>query len=171
MSKSGFTLIEVLVTFILLAFVGMIAGYYYVEGIRGFSIARVSSDIVPKVSNAMERINIELRDCQDRSGGDIQVQGSKIVYTTSIPALNNVRTLEYNASKGSITLDVGDGVQHVLLDDLLECTMKAESANMDGVAGDEISAITVFLRMDLGNGSDTTYTVRVTPRNFVHLAP
>lgn len=170
---NGFTLVEVLVSLVILSFVGMVAGYYYVEGIRGFTVARISSEIVPKASMALERMNIELRDCDDRTAtGDILVQSDRIVYETSVTALGNVRTLRYYSGNGTIYLDPGDGTgEHLLLDDLGNCTMGADTADLDGSGGDEISALNVSLSMNLGNGDTTTYSLRVMPRNFVHLAP
>ncbi len=173
MRNSGFTLLEVLVSLVILSFVGSVAGYYYVEGIRGFTIAKISSDIVPKTSNALERINIELRDCKDRSGlGNILVQNDRIVYATSVNALPNTRTLRYYSSNGTMYLDPGDGTgEYLLLNDLGNCTISADTADLDGSSGDEITALHISLGMDLGNGNDTTYSLRVMPRNFVHLAP
>ncbi|KAB1441545.1 prepilin-type N-terminal cleavage/methylation domain-containing protein [Pseudodesulfovibrio senegalensis] len=173
MNSKGFTLIEVLVSLVILSFVGMVAGYYYVEGIRGFSVARITSEVVPKASIALERMNIELSDCDDRSAtGDILVQSDRIIYETTVTALDNVRTLRYYSSNGTIYLNPGDGTgEHLLLDDLGNCTMSADTADLDGSGGDEISALNISLSMDLGNGDSTTYSLRVMPRNFVHLAP
>lgn len=175
MRRSGFTLLEMILTLVILGFVVGIAGLFYVVGIRGYDAVRASSDAAPKAQVAMERISLELRDCRDRVSGNIEVQqNTRITYRTTVPQLGGTRILRYDNATQEVLLNVDGTADRVLIDNVAAFFLEANATeDLDGVGsnGNEVSSISVGLTVGLNTGNSATYNLQIMPRNFVHLSP
>lgn len=166
--KQGFTVIEMILSLIILGFVAGIAGYFYVIGAQQYEMARLSSDVAPKVQIALERISLELKDCADRGGtNSIGVEDDlRIVYRTTVPVLGGIRELGYDESSGTVYISPDNGLNKwPLLDGVTAFSLDVDTDDQDGNAGDEISSINFSVTVD---GVASPFTLQVMPRNFVH---
>ena len=84
--ESGFTLIELVLTLVLVGVLTTVAGMALVTGLKGYMLARENDHLTQKVENAMARLYRELLELQDvasTSGASITYQRSAGSYTVT----------------------------------------------------------------------------------------
>jgi prepilin-type N-terminal cleavage/methylation domain-containing protein len=110
MKEDGFTLIEVIVTLLLVSILAAMGGSGIVMGIEGYLFARTNTELSQKSQLALARMTLELGHLStlDSSSTD-----DSIVFTTS----PDNKTIILNLKGSTIELDEdGDGVGDVLSD-------------------------------------------------------
>jgi prepilin-type N-terminal cleavage/methylation domain-containing protein len=172
--QSGVTLIEVIVSIVLLAIVGAVAAFFFATGVRGYLTARRAADSAPKIQVALERINLELSNALDRSGtGTIAFfQNTSVEYQSSV--LPGTRRIRYDSGTRRLLLHNGTA-EFLLLDDVDNFVMNATTVNLDGNAtnGNEVQRFDLAFQMRNAQGETpavlpTVYGIGVMPRNFLH---
>ena len=110
MSKSnkhrpGFSLIEVIVSLVILAILGLTAGLGVVEMARGYVFSREVGEATRMTEAAFARLTVEL----ERMDQVTSATSTQITYRRWSGAVFQTSTIAYAAGSGSITLAVGGG--------------------------------------------------------------
>jgi len=154
----GFTLVELIVTIVLVGIIGTFTMFFLYTGFSGYLRAKDTAEGALKAQIALDRISLELRDI-DFIDKNTYAQNVRIDYTSV--TLPGNRKILYNS--GVITLDVNDN-PHELLDGVFDFTMeiKPEDLNADGI--NEVQAIEVSFKVgEIGR----PFSARIFPRNMV----
>lgn len=176
--QRGFTIMEVIVTLVILGIIGVFGAMFMASGMRGFFQSRLGADVSMKAQIALDRISLELRYAKDLSApGAIVFTGTTAIqYTSDDANLGGIRQLFYttNSTSGALYLDPGTGTYRLLVDGLSAFNA---TATMDDLNGDgmplEVYAINLDMTFD---GVPTIFSLEVLPRNpnsgtFVHKSP
>jgi len=109
--QKGLTLIEVVVSLVLLGIIVLVAGFGLVQGMQAYIMSRNNADLVQKAQFTLNRIRLELisMDSVVAAGND------SITYTDNEKVLNTQYTLARSGNQ--ITLTVG-GQSYLLTDQL-----------------------------------------------------
>jgi len=167
-NESGFTLVEIIVSLVLVGMMAAIAGMGIVTGTKGYLLAKENSHMAQKAQLAMARIQRELMELTNIVAR--QADPAFIIYdnTTGRHAIarDNTTIKMYNLTPGAITLQ-GDG--DILVDNVNNFTLDYfQGANAwGGVDIQLLSAIKPDLALDRsdGSGNTVTFTTTVNPRN------
>jgi len=156
--KSGFTLVEVIVSLLLVGLVGTFSLFFLADGIEGYFITQKSADSAFKAQIALDRIRLELIDMGQLTASP--VSNSLIQYTSTNGQLPGSRALKFF---GSTLYLVVDGTDYPLVDGVSNALLTVEDKNLDSDLKNEVAYI------DIGFTLETTlpYTIRVYPRNLV----
>ena len=169
--QAGFTLIEIIVTLILIGILASFAGFGIVSAVKGYLFAKNNTIIAGKAQVAMSRMTRELLDLRavphPAANPSSSIEFDKVLEKIAIGQSGS----EIRIKKGSLgsTLDytTGDVLANQVITGGLSFAYKKGSANW--VAGDDItllSHIVISLTMNgVGEGSNYTFTTTVSPRN------
>jgi len=169
-NDSGFTLIEIVVSLVLVGMMAAIAGMGIVSGTKGYLFAKENSHMAQKAQIAMARIQRELMELTAIAVR--QVDPAFIIYnnTTGRHAIardgDYVRLYDLIAGANSLPVDEGD----ILIDNVNNFTLNYfQGANNWGVGANInlLSAIQANLVLDRTDhsGETVTFTTTVNPRN------
>jgi prepilin-type N-terminal cleavage/methylation domain-containing protein len=159
----GFTLVELVVTIVLVGIIGTFTTFFLYTGFSGYLRAKDTAEGAFKAQIALDRISLELRDI-DFIDNNTYAANARIDYTSV--TLPGNRKILYNS--GVITLDV-DGSANELLDGVSNFAMniKPEDLNADA-SNDEVQAIEVsFTVGEIGR----PFRAWIFPRNMVQAPP
>lgn len=153
-NNQGFTLVEIIVSLVLLGILAVFTGMLLTRGITSYSQTRAYAETGLEAQAALYRIALELEDLSAISGF---VTDTSITYTSNDANLAGTRTLAY----GSGTLSLND---NVLLDKLSGFTLSQQLDDMDNDgSADDVAYIDLGITLDLGDIT-TTITRRIYPR-------
>lgn len=113
-SSAGFTLIEVIVSLVLMGIVGIVAAMGLMQGIKAYAITRTSSETVQQTEYALNRIKLEFMNMDTvtaASPESITFTTNKVINRISEPPISY--TISRNGNE--IDLTVGNGVPNPLL--------------------------------------------------------
>jgi prepilin-type N-terminal cleavage/methylation domain-containing protein len=163
-AQKGFTLVELIVTLVLVGIIGTFTTLFMYTGLNGYLRAKDTSEGALKAQIALDRISLELRDI-DRI--DTFTDNTTIDYV-SVTLLGD-RQITYNAVAETISMDV-DGNVNLLLDDVQSFTLTATYADLNnsGDGNNEVEAIDVSFTI---GEIDRLFSVRIFPRNMVPQPP
>ena len=167
--NSGFILIELVTTLILIGVIGAFAGLFIYTGVNGFIASKRNSETALAAQLALDRISAELRYI---SSLPTAPEANSITYLSK--DLPGTRRLRYDSGTRTINLQVTGVPNPVgempLLDNVATFSLnlnhpETPAANMDNADGDEeIAAIFIgFTVIDVG----TQFNVRIHPRVFI----
>ncbi len=162
-THSGFILIELVVTLILVGFIGAFVGLFLNTGINGFLASTRNSEAALKAQFALDRISAELRRVEKLPTAP--VHDTSITYESGDFA-GTTRIISYNTGTKTISLSPDDGTRwYPLLDQVTSFTLGWTSADMDHLDNDEeISAILIgFTIADVPK----TFSLRIYPRTLI----
>ncbi len=156
--QKGFTLVELIVTIVLVGIIGTFTTLFIYTGLNGYLRAKDTSEGALKAQIALDRISMELRDIDDIG---TFTDNAQIDYTSTDRILTGDRKILY--SNGIISLDV-DGSANELLDGVSNFAMSLTAADLNADGNDEVQAITVSFNMgEIGR----LFSARIFPRNMV----
>jgi len=162
--EKGFTLVELIVTLVLVGIIGIFTTLFMYTGLNGYLRAKDTAEGALKAQIALDRLSLELRDIDKI---DAFTDDTTIAYTSV--TLPGDRQITYNDLTDTISMDV-DGNVNLLLDDVQSFTMTAAYADLNNSGGgnNEVGAIDVsFTVGEIGRPFDT----RIFPRNMVPQPP
>ncbi len=156
--QKGFTLVELIVTLVLVGIIGTFTTLFMYTGLNGYLRAKDTSEGAMKAQIALDRISLELRDIDTITFFN---KDARIDYTSV--TLPGSRKMILNGNQ--IDLDV-DGNVNTLLDAVdsfaLETTYK--DLNYYGGGDQEVESIKVsFTVGEIGR----PFSARIFPRNMV----
>ncbi len=155
-AKGGFTLIEIIVSLVLLGILAAAVFNFAGQAVRGFFIARDAMEITQKAQIALNRMRSEFTYLTAVSSSS----ASSISYTASFPSGDETKTIAYNAGTGTITLE-GD----ILIDDVAGLTFQYFTG-VTGAAGSTYTTgdiIGIILTMRDSDGTAVPFTTRIFP--------
>jgi prepilin-type N-terminal cleavage/methylation domain-containing protein len=135
--EKGFTLVELIVTLVLVGIIGTFTTLFMYTGLNGYLRAKDTSEGALKAQIALDRISLELRDINSVSDFN---DDANVDYTSvTLPA---ARRIIYDAGNGEISLSVG-GNENLLLDNVPNFSMSVtyKDLNYYGDNVDEVEAI------------------------------
>jgi prepilin-type N-terminal cleavage/methylation domain-containing protein len=161
--EEGFTLVELIVTIVLVGIIGTFTTLFMYTGLNSYLLARDTSEGALKAQIALDRMSLELREIDDISDFKDDDEPYHIHYTSR--TLTGNRKLIY--SNGIISLDI-DGTANNLLDGVSNFSLSLTAANLDNIAGgpgnEEVQAINVSFTV---GEIERLFSARIFPRNMV----
>ena len=163
-AQNGFTLVELIVTLVLVGIIGTFTTLFMYTGLNGYLMAKDTSEGAMKAQIALDRISLELRDI-DTIDLVTFTNDTQIDYTSV--TLPGNRKILYNG--GVVSLDI-DGNAHALLDAVSDFTLRMTPADLNYFADNknEVQAIDVSFKV---GDIDRTFSARIFPRNMVPAEP
>jgi prepilin-type N-terminal cleavage/methylation domain-containing protein len=166
-THSGFVLIELVVTLILIGVIGTFTSLFLYTGVTGFITSKKISETALKTQIAMDRIGIELRNMVQDTTIPVPVFASNSIrYKTDKTEMPGTREISFDSNSNRLSLRV-NGTSYLLLDGVQNFTVATDAVDMDNENSDnELSAIRIGMQMvDLG----TQFTMRFYPRNPINM--
>ena len=157
-SQNGFTLVELIVTIVLVGLIGVFTTLFVYTGLNGYLRARDTSEGALKAQIALDRISMELRDID---GINTFAAGSQIDYTSRTLAGN--RQILYNS--GVISINAGNGAR-TLLDEIENFSMTLTQTDLNADGNDEVQAIEISFNF-VPERFSRQFNARIFPRNMV----
>lgn len=164
-THSGFVLIELVVTLILIGVIGTFTSLFLYTGVTGFITSKKISETALKTQIAMDRIGIELRNMVQDTTTPVPVFASNSIrYKTDKTEMPGTREISFDSNRLRLIVN---GTSYLLLDGVQSFTVAADAVDMDNENSDnELSAIRIGMRMvDVG----TQFTMRFYPRNPINM--
>ena len=162
--ENGFTLVELIVTLVLVGIIGTFTTLFMYTGLNGYLRAKDTAEGALKAQIALDRLSLELRDIDKI---DAFTDNTTIDYTSA--TLPGDRQITYNAVADTISMDV-DGNVNLLLDVVQSFTMTAAYQDLNFYADgtNAVEAIDVsFTVGEIGR----PFLARIFPRNMVPQPP
>jgi prepilin-type N-terminal cleavage/methylation domain-containing protein len=158
--ERGFTLVELIVTLVLVGIIGTFTTLFMYTGLNGYLRAKDTSEGALKAQIALDRISLELRDINDVS--DFNADTNVDYTSVTLPLARRIR---YDAVNDEILLSVG-GNENLLLDDVRTFSMTAtyNELNYYGNNVDEVAAIEVGFSV---GEIERSFRTRILPRHMV----
>lgn len=164
----GFILIEMIMAIVLLGVIGVFTSMFLYTGIKGYLIAKQTTDGALRAQSALDRINLELRKINDLPGPAPNPSATIIAYTSdAFPG--TTRRIIYDSNAKTISIEV-DGTGNILLDQVSSFNLSTEVADLDNSADGnlEIAGINVvFTLEDVGR----PFNMRIYPRHWLNAPP
>ena len=157
-SQKGFTLVELIVTIVLVGLIGVFTTLFVYTGLNGYLRARDTSEGALKAQIALDRISMELRDIDSIN---TFAAGSQIDYTSRTLAGN--RQILY--SNGVISINTGS-VDRTLLDEIEKFSMVLIQTDLNADGNDEVQAIEISFNF-VPERFSRQFNARIFPRNMV----
>ena len=154
--RPGFTLIEIIVTLILVGLLSALAGTSLVQGVEGYLLARANAHLAQKAQVAglrLARELMELSDVSSAAGTSIQYtnptgqHGIALVDSTlkmndgALPGVSTGHILIENVSAFTLTYFKGGSAWQAGTDDIRDLTsiqISLSVAHPDGTIGDQV---------------------------------
>ena len=158
--EKGFTLVELIVTLVLVGIIGTFTTLFMYTGLNGYLRAKDTSEGALKAQITLDRISLELRDIDSVSDFN---DDTNVDYTSE--TLTAARRIRYDAGNGEILLSVG-GSENLLLDDVQTFSMTAtyNDLNYYGDNVNEVEAIEVSFTV---GEIERPFRTRIFPRHMV----
>jgi prepilin-type N-terminal cleavage/methylation domain-containing protein len=162
--ENGFTLVELIVTIVLVGIIGTFTSLFMYTGLNGYLRAKDTAEGALKAQIALDRISLELRDI---SQIETVTANTAIDYlSTSLPG---DRQIIYNAGADTISVDV-DGNVNLLLDDVQSFTISAAYRNLNYYADGSNAVEAIDVSFTIGE-IGRPFSARIFPRNMVRQPP
>jgi prepilin-type N-terminal cleavage/methylation domain-containing protein len=157
-SQNGFTLVELIVTIVLVGLIGVFTTLFVYTGLNGYLKARDTSEGALKAQIALDRLSMELRDIDRIS---TFVDNSQIDYDSR--TLGKNRQILY--SNGVLSINAGNGAR-TLLDEIENFSMTKTQTDLDADGNDEIQAIEISFNF-IPERFTRQFDARIFPRHMV----
>jgi len=161
--EKGFTLVELIVTLVLVGIIGTFTTLFMYTGLNGYLRAKDTSEGALKAQIALDRISLELLDINSVSdfNDDVNVDYTSV----TLPLARRIR-YDPGGGDGKIFLSVG-GNENLLLDDVPTFSMTAtynRDLNYYGDNVNEVEAIEVSFTV---GQIERSFRTRIFPRHMV----
>ncbi|MDZ4165916.1 MAG: type II secretion system protein [Smithellaceae bacterium] len=166
LSKEGFTLIEVIVTLILVGIMAAALGMGLVHVVKGFVFTKLTTSTLQKGQLAMSRISMELNNISLVSSPSTDTTITFYSYKNDV---KKRRTIRWTGDK--IEIDDGDGIFKALTDQVattngFELKYYANYSDTIPCYPSSAKIVVVTLRMVGADGHIMELVERTTPRNI-----
>jgi hypothetical protein len=165
--SSGFILVEVIVSIVLVGIIGVFTSMFIYTGIKGYLIAKQTNEGAIKAQIALDRIHLELRKIKALDADNPPILNSSIEYTSDdLPGTRKIEYVITDPDNHTINITGESGVSYVLVDHVKTFALSLSYADLDnsGGPGDNISGINIgFTLTDVGS----EFNLRIYPRNLL----
>ena len=151
--EAGFTLIEIVVTLVLVGILSVFAGLFMTTFLNGYFTVKNNSDTAMKAQMALDRISIELRDVRALSA---LTDNSLITYTNPSGA---DRTIKFVGSN----IYLSTPADNILIDHVEAFQLSAAYNNVYNILADDVAFIDIGFTVSGYN----PFSARIFPRNRV----
>jgi len=171
LSKNGFTLIEVIVSLVLVGIMAVMVGMGFVRITQGFLFSKMNAATLQKGQMAMTRISQEINNIVSISSSlpatTITFISYKKLISDGSTGGNIEKTLTIRLNNDKIEIDDGDGVFHTLTDQVANGDgLKFEKVEFGDPDQKKATIIVVTLKMVGADGVKQEFEARVMPRNM-----
>jgi len=158
--ETGFTLIEVVASLVIVGILATFASLFLVVGMEGYETTRKATDAAMNAEVALSRISLELRSIASITSAP--VANTSLAYTsTEKDTLSGSRTLKF--ASGNLYINV-DGVDYKLIEDLsAPVLIVKDDVDLDNDGTNEVAYITVGFTIS----NMPAFQVRVYPRAMI----
>ncbi len=171
--QKGFTLIEIIVTLLLVGIIAAVAGLGIVEATKGYVFAKSNSSYAQKGQIAMARISRELMELTDiTAASSNSVTYKRLSGTTTNPSVIT-QTIAFSSTDNKIRLTDNAGNVYDLIDDVSNFALTfyqgSSSWSIDTSDPEHIKLLSgikvdvTLLRKD--GGSNIAFSTVINPRN------
>jgi len=163
--KSGFTLVEIIASLLLVGFMSVFAGSVIVTFTKGYLFTKENAHVAQKAQLAMSRINRELMELIDVTAAS----PTAITTAITIEGTAGIHTIGLNDGKIKIAESgtaLADG--DILIDDISVFKLEYWAGKMPWAQGMDIkllSAIKIEMSLSRSTGNPIDFTTTVHPRN------
>jgi len=160
LSKDGFTLIEIVVSLILVGIIASFSAVFLVSGVQNFFLTRDAVEAAFRAEVAVNRMALELRSISENGLPNLPVLNTSITYTSDDVNLPGTRKLEFKNGNLYLVVNTTD---YLLMGDVTNPQLSANYADMDNDGSDEVAYIDISFTVS----AMPAFSVRVFPRNMV----
>lgn len=164
--SAGFSLIELILTIVLIGIIGTFTSLFVYSGIRGYLTTRQNSEGALQAQIALDRISLELRNITSLTGTpDTTPPDYSVSYKSAV--LSGTRELKYDPTQKAILISVDDGSNYnKLLNNVDPCVLSLSYLNLDHdtVPVREVEYIQFEFNLD---GIGKEFRTRIFPRHLV----
>ena len=157
-AQKGFTLVELIVTLVLVGIIGTFTTLFMYTGLNGYLKAKDTSEGALKAQIALDRISLELKDINNISEFN---SDTNINYTSE--TLPGSRKIFLNGDK--IELDV-DGTPNPLLDTVVSFDLEPTYTDLNHYADGNLEVGSIEISFTVGE-IERPFSARIFPRNMV----
>jgi len=164
--SAGFTLIELVLTLVLIGIIGTFTSLFVYSGIRGYITTRQTSEGALQAQIAMDRISLELRDINSLANTPV-VAPADMSLSYKSETLSGTRELKYDSTQNAILISVDNGSNdYKLLKNVSSCTLLLTYLNLDHDTApvNEVAYIDLNFKLD---GIGREFRTRIFPRYLV----
>lgn len=173
-NEQGFTLIEVIVTLILVGITAALAGMWIVSIANGYIFAKMNASTIQKGQLAMARLSKELSAIQSISLTPTPPNGTSITFNRvdSINASGIPITISYDNNSKTLIFNVNGTGNNTLADSVSAFNLNYCDDNLTSSTSCSSSwsttkrIIEVTLTLKGANNTPSTFTTRASPRNL-----
>jgi len=151
--EAGFTLIEIVVTLILVSILSVFAGLFMTTFLNGYFMVKNNSETAMKAQMALDRISLELRDVNAVSA---LTDDSLITYTNPSGAGRTIKFVGPNVY-------LSTPADNILIDNVQVFTLSATYRNVYNVAADDMAFIDIGFTVSGNN----PFSTRIFPRTRI----
>lgn len=160
LNTNGFTLIEIIVSLILVGIIASFSTVFMVSGVQNFFLTREAVESAFRAEVALNRMALELRSISENGLPGNPVLNTSITYTSDDPNLPGTRKLEFDDGNLYLTINT---IEYLLMEDVSSPQLSASYADMDNDGSNEVAYIDIGFAV----GAMPAFSVRVYPRNMV----
>ena len=157
-AQKGFTLVELIVTLVLVGIIGTFTTLFMYTGLNGYLKAKDTSEGALKAQIALDRISLELKDINNISEFN---SDTNINYTSE--TLPGNRKIFLNGDK--IELEV-DGNPNPLLDTVVSFDLEPTYTDLNHYADGNLEVGSIEISFTVGE-IERPFSTRIFPRNMV----
>ena len=151
--EAGFTLIEIIVTLVLVGILSVFAGLFMTTFLNGYFMVKNNSDTAMKAQMALDRISLELKDVSALSA---LTDNSLITYTNPSGA---GRTIKFVGSN----IYLSTPADNILIDRVQAFTLSATPGHVYNIAADDVAYIDIGFTISGYN----PFSTRIFPRTRI----
>ena len=159
-SQKGFTLVELIVTLVLVGIIGTFTTLFMYTGLNGYLRAKDTSEGALKAQIALDRISLELKDINNIAAFN---SNTNIDFTSE--TLPFARRIRYDSSNGELLLSVA-GNEYLLVDDVQTFALTANSRDLNYYGGGALEVESIQIGFTVGE-IERSFNARIFPRNMV----
>lgn len=164
LNKKGFTLIEVIVTLVLVGITAALAGMWLVSVVNGYLFTKMNASTVQKAQLALTRLSKEFSAIAVTSSS-----GTGITYTRTDSALNPV-TITVSLAGNELKINENNTGDNTLTDNVSAFTLtycdSPDSTSCPSTWSSTSRIIEITLTLTGADNTTSTFVQRVTPRNL-----
>ncbi len=151
--EAGFTLIEIVVTLVLVGILSVFVGLFMTSFLNSYFMVKTNSDTAMKAQMAMDRISLELKDL---SAVSVLTDNSLITYTNPSGAGRTVKFVGSN-------LYISTTADNILIDHVQAFQLTATYRNVYNIVANDMAFIDIGFTVD----GYPSFSTRIFPRSRI----
>lgn len=151
--EAGFTLIEMIVTLVLVGILSVFAGLFMTTYLNGYFMVKNNTETAMKAQMALDRMSLELKDATAVS---VLTDNSLITYTNSLGANRTIKFVSPN-------IYLSTPADQILIDQVQAFALSAVYDNVYNVAANDVAFIDIGFTVSGYN----PFSTRIFPRTRI----